>query len=50
MGFGKKRSFNIAKSDDNGPGPAYKTEYAHSIQQSIDKLQSKKDSTFGVSK
>lgn len=50
MGYGNKISLKTDKSDSNGPGPAYKTEYAHSIQQSVDKLQVKKDSTFGVSK
>lgn len=51
LGYGKKFTYKTDKSDEESPGPIYKTEYySQSISQIIDKLESKRNSTFGCDK
>jgi len=40
-------SLKTDKDDDNGPGPVYNTESCLTIKSTIDKTESKKDSSIG---
>ena len=50
VGYGHKLTYKTSKEDEDVPGPVYKAEYYNSLQAKIDKLETKKDSTFGCDK
>ena len=47
MGYGQKLTYKVDKADEETPGPAYKSEYFHSIENKLSKTLSRKNSTFG---
>ena len=47
LGYGRKYTYKIDKTDETVPGPIYNTEYYRSIQKKIEATEPKKESTFG---